>query len=1767
TPNGKVDRKALPAPEGSAFAQRGYEPPEGEIETALAQLWAEVLHVERVGRHDNFFELGGHSLLAVGLIERMRRAGWRAEVRTLFGAPTLAGLAAAIGRAPDVDVPPNRIAAGTTAIDPSMLPLVALAQDDIDRIVATVPGGAANVQDIYPLAPLQEGFLFHHLLAEEGDPYLLHVQYAFDDRARLDDYLQALQRVIERHDILRTAVQWEGLPQPVQVVWRHAPLPVDNVVLADGDAAARLRDCCDPRRRKLDVRQAPMLRAVVARDPGDGRWHLLLLTHHLVGDHAALDQLQREIQAFLAGQPDRLPPPRPFRDFVARTRRAGAQAEHEAFFRAMLVDVTEPTAPLELTDVRGDSRGIVDARRLVDAALARRVRERAQALGASPASLWHLAFALMLARLSGRDDVVFGTLLAGRMDGADDGMLGLFINTLPLRIDTTAGDTREGVRRVQQLLAQLLRHDQASLALAQRCSAVPAPAPLFTALLNYRHSPADAVAAHAPTPPWRGIERVGGEERSNYPFSVDVDDLGEAFGITAQVPSPLDPVRFCDFLHHAMDVLVDALTHAPSSPLGAVDVLPPVERQRLLQQWNATAAAWPQDRLVHQLFEAQAAAAPHAVAAVEGERQIDFARLNARANHLARRLRAMGVRPDDRVALCVERSIEMVVAVLAVLKSGAAYVPLDPAYPPQRLRHIVEDSAPVAVLATRAAGAAIRALGSQVPMLELALDDGAEDANLDPLPGQTADSLAYVIYTSGSTGTPKGVMIEHRSVCNYIAALHRRCAIDAADRVLQFASINFDASVEEMFGALLAGATLVLRDDAWLAGAAEFWPLCERYAISLVDLPTRFWQRMVDDPTVAIPACVRAIIIAGEAVEPAAMRRWLARPGHRPRLFNAYGPTETTMIVTMHEPAAADGSELSIGRPLANNRVYLLDARGRPVPQGATGELHVGGVQVGRGYLHRPELTAQRFVPDPFSGEPGARLYKTGDLARQRADGLIEFLGRNDEQLKIRGFRIEPAEVEACLATHPAVREVAVLAVADARGEPRLVAYYTGPDDSAVEGPALRRHAAASLPDYMVPSACVRLAALPLNASGKLDVRALPAPDAGAAARDADDAPQGEVEIALARIWCEVLAVERVGRHDDFFALGGHSLLAIGLVERMRRDGLRSDVRTVFAAPTLLQLAAALHGGGETVPEVPPPRIAAGCTAITPELLPLVELSQAEIDRIVDTVPGGAANVQDIYPLAPLQEGILFHHLLARDGDPYLTAVPFSFDRRERLDAFVAALQTVVARHDILRTAVLWDGLREPVQVVWRDAPLALEELSFDPAQGDALAQLRAHLDPRRRRLSLQHAPLMRLAALHDEANGRWLLMMVEHHLLGDHAALEVVHHEVQAILHGLQHDLPAPLPFRQFVAHARRSAALRDDEGFFRQMLGDVDEPTVPLGLTDVHGGGNDVAEATLALGEALGARLRQGARRLGVSVATLCHLGWALVLARLSGRDDVVFGTVLLGRMGGGDAARQALGIFINTLPLRLRLDGVSVEEGVRRTQRDLAALLQHEHASLALAQRCSGVAAPAPLFSALLNYRHNTRVVAPVEPAAGDAIRMLGAEERTNYPLSLSVEDFGDDAFALSAQACAPADPQRICALMQSAMQRLLDSLEHSPQAALETLDVLPAEERGRLLHEWNATEVARAEGICAHDLFEAQVARTPEAVALVQGECSMSYEALNWRANRLARHLRTLGVGPDARVGICVQRGVDMVVGLLATLKAGGAYVPLDPTYPA
>ncbi|WP_218108365.1 non-ribosomal peptide synthetase, partial [Micromonospora matsumotoense] len=994
-----------------------------------------------------------------------------------------------------------------------------------------------------------------HLLAEGGrDAYVLPTVVRFATRDLLDRFLDALGRIIDRHDIFRTAIVWDGLDAPVQVVWRHAPLPVVEVTVTDADPVGELLAVGET---AMDLRRAPLIQVHTAALPqGDGCLALVRV-HHMVQDHMGLDLLITEVRAVMSGDDSALAPVVPFREFVAQTRTGISDAEHTRYFADLLGDLDEPTIPYGVRDVHSDGVNQRSVRQRLEPALTARLRQVARTLSTSPATLLHVAWARTLAAASGHDDVVFGTVLFGRMNagvGADRAP-GPFINTLPVRLNTGRHDVRNAVTRMRDQLAALLEHEHASLATAQQTSAVPNESPLFTSILNYRHNdnPESSATETVEVGGEDDIAVVFSQENTNYPLAVSVDDDSDTLHLTVEATTPIDAESVVSLLATTTENMVAALEADGEVPLTRVPVLDRAQRSLVLSEWNDTAVSYPAGDTIVSLFARQVAATPDAVAVVFEGVSVSYRELDARAGAVARHLRSVGVGPESVVGVRMDRGVDLVVALVGVLKAGGAYLPIDPEYPQQRADVFVRDAGAVVVLDS-----------------VVGLDGPDVGAPVEVSSG----SAAYVMFTSGSTGRPKGVVVPHAGVVNRLRWMQDRLGLVVGERVVQKTPFTFDVSVWEFFWPLIVGATVVVarpgghRDPAYLA------ELIREEHVSTAHFVPSMLEAFL--PVAASCTGLSRVVCSGEAL-PATTQDSLMAVLPDIELHNLYGPTEASVEVTATRCEA--GVPVTIGSPVANTRTYVLDNTLQPVPVGAAGELYLAGVQLARGYAGMPGLTAERFVANPH--EQGERLYRTGDLVRWTPQGELDYLGRTDDQVKLRGVRIELGEVQAVVVTHPRVTQSAVVVRDD-----RLVAYVVGDADPA----EVREHVARHLPGSFVPAAVVVLEELPLTSSGKLDRRALPAPDF-AGAVSASRPPANPREQALCEAFAHVLGLERVGVDDNFFTLGGHSLLAVRLISRLRTVlGVELGLRDLFDAPTVAQLALRVPAEQSSRPALRPMR-------------------------------------------------------------------------------------------------------------------------------------------------------------------------------------------------------------------------------------------------------------------------------------------------------------------------------------------------------------------------------------------------------------------------------------------------------------------------------------------------------------------------------------------------------------------------------------------------
>ncbi len=1735
--SGKIDRKALPAPalDDEAETETLDAAPRSPLAELIAGLWCEVLGVGRVRDRDDFFALGGHSLLATRLVARLREV-LTAEVaevpvRAIFESPVFAAFVDAVAR---------------DSVSVAAPPLVRRSGD-----------GPA------PLSFAQERLWFLQRLEPDGARYnmptALRLAGAFDPAA----FAAAVNAVAGRHEVLRTTYH-DGPDGPVQVV---GPVPqADSVPLVDLAALPEARREAEARvlaaeeaARAFDLERGPVLRARLLRLAGDD--HVALLTlHHIACDAWSAEVFARELAAFQAaaaeGRPAPLPPlPVQVADHAAWQR---AWFDGEALERGLaawrrrlegapgLLDLPLDRPRPAVAAGRGDAVSVP-----VPAGLAAGLAGLSRRQGTTLFMTLLAGWGALLARLSGQEDVVIGTPVADRGRAEVAGLIGCFLNTLPLRLPLGDGPAFRdllGRARAATLDAWSDVHvpfDRLVGELAPERSLQYAP--VFQALLTlnrWRSAPGLAGARQLDV----------GEVQAKLDVSLVAEERDGDRGdlrLTIEIDRDLlDRATARRWLGHLLTLLdaavaeVDAVD-APDTPVQALPLLSPAEAHQLAAEWNDTALPELRHRTVVSRFAAQAAATPDATAVTSGDDRLTYAELDRRSADLARRLRGLGAGPGSLVALCSERTLDLPVGVLGALRSGAAYVPLDPAQPANRLAFQLQDSgALLAVTGGPLPEPAAVALAAWSGKVLPAIEPGEPDPG-ELLEEPEADSLAYLIYTSGSTGRPKAVQVEHGSLANVLRASRAAFSWRAGDALPCLAPAPFDIFLFELLNPLLTGGTVHLVPLRPVPDVEALLPLLAR--CTHVHAVPALMRLIVDAARRAGPerfGGLREIFTGGDSV-PADLLDDLRRAFPAARVRVLYGPTEGTIIVSSHAVPAAGPARPLLGRPLANTDLHVLDAAGALTPIGVAGELWIGGAGVARGYLRRDELTAERF-PE----RDGRRFYRTGDRARRLAGGELEFLGRADQQVKLRGFRIELGEVEAALAAHPGVAAaVATVVDGDGAGDRRLAAFFVAADEAPSEE-ELRAFVARTLPDYMVPSAIQPIAAIPVSAHGKVDRRALPRPDWTALRTEgAQDTAGGRLSPTaevLAAIWTGLLGAVPDGPGADFFALGGHSLLAARLTSRVREAfGVDLPVRAVFETPDLGGLAHRVEelrraGLGLSV-SAPAPRAAAGPA-----------------------------------PLSFAQERLWFLQQLDPGSAGY--NIPLQLRLRGDLDtaALAAALGGVAARHEVLRTVYL-ETEGAAVQVVLPPAdpavPLPIVDLAGLPEERRQAAAAGLAADEAASPFDLARGPVLR-ARLLRLGNGEHAVLLTLHHIAADGWSIGLLMEEVAALYTAAVEGRPAALPalpvqYADFAAWQRdglQGDVLDAQLAFWRRHLAGA-PPLLSLPLdrprpaTRSFRGGSQPIAVPADVTEGLAAL----ARREGATLFMVALAAWRTLLARLSGQDQVVVGTASAGRHH--VATERLIGFFVNTLPLRGDLSGdPDFQTLLRRAREDALGAFAHDDLPL---ERLVAELAPqrslshTPLFQVMLVLQN-----APPARRVSTGLRLepLAAAdgESAKFDLSLNLAEAGgvlEGSLTFNRDLFDPATARR----WAGHLGELLAAVATNTDRPLAALPLLTAAERAQLA-AWNDTAVPLTD-LLIHDLVLAQAARTPDAPAVRLPDGSeVSYGELAERVHRLARVLQRRGVGPEAAVGVCLERSVDLLVALLGVLAAGGAYVPLDPTYP-
>jgi amino acid adenylation domain-containing protein len=1617
TPNGKTDREALARCEGRRLEDNTETlAPRNALEAGLAEIWRSVLRREQLGVHDDFFALGGHSLLAMQVAPRASRlAGVKVPVRLLFQNPTLEAYANAIAQ---LQAAPSATAVGAEPTTPA-------------------PGSRGG----WPLTPLQQGMLFHHLLTREAGVDIGQLVCELPERVEVVALERAWALAVNRHPALRTRFVWENLPEPRQEFPGAVSVTLEQQdwrAMPDAERAHHLSAfLASDRRRGFDLGQPPLFRLLLLRF-GEEDHRFVWTFHHALLDDVGFELVLGEVfssyEALVRGETPSLEPPRPFSDYLTSLA-ARADSGSAGFWQTALKGFANPT-PLSVDRQPHASKDHgptpADQELALSVEATQQLTAFASANALSLGTLVRAAWALLLSRYSGESDVVFGAIHSGRHTNVPEAAttVGNCWNTLPWRafVDDDAS-VLPWLRKLEAQWQASATHAHFPLAAVQAGCEVTPGRPLFESIV-------DVEASHLQS----SLRSQGGAwsrrsfcffGQTNYPLTLAAYPATELHLKIEFNAARFDPATIGRLLGH-LRTLLEALPANGGNKLGELPLLTEAERHTLLVGWNATQTAFPTGGCLHDLIEAQVERTPDAVALEFGEAQLSYRELNRRANLVAQRLRSLGVRADVLVGLFLERSFEMVVGMLGILKAGGAYVPIAPEYPAERVAFMLEDAAAPVVLTQSALLGQLRSLPTQP--VSLALDDptafahGADPGNPPALASE--ESLAYVIYTSGSTGQPKGVLIPHRAIVNHMRWLQSAFPLGDADCVLQKTPFSFDASVWEFFAPLLVGARLALAPLGAHRDPAQMVAALDRHQVTILQLVPSVLEVLLDHPGFSKCARLRRVFVGGEALTAELVRRF--QRSLPAELHNLYGPTEVTIdSVVFSVPPGFDGALVPIGRPVANTSAYVLDGRGRPVPIGVPGELFLGGAQLARGYHARPELTAGRFVPDPFSTTTGARLYRTGDQVRYRADGNLEFLGRLDGQIKLNGFRIELGEVESALAAEPGIRRAAVAVKEGARGLQRLVAYLVLDAGRSLDTAGLETRLRQRLPAFMIPSAFVVIEELPLMPNGKLDRKALPDPQAAVPATLVNDAPATPLQAALARLLQAVLGVQRVGLADNFFALGGQSLLAMRTVAQIHSQfGCRISLAEFMSHPSVAQLATMVERAGGRVPDrLPSERIVAA------------------------------------YPLAPMQLGMLSASLQAPDSGVDVEQLTWRMPAELNREAFLAAWNRLAQRHDVLRTAFRWDDLEAPVQEVWAEAVPEIEDLDWRSlAAAECGQRFRDWLAAdRRRSFELGRAPLWRLALIREPGASLRFVWTV-HHAILDGRSMSAVLRELAACYEAM--DAGREPVLREVPRYREHIGWLggqdwRAAETYWRQQLAEVramaglreNAPTLEAATSGFRDSRSQ--QLTVALSEAI----RTQSVALEVTPSNFIQLAWALVLARGASRTEVVFGVTRAGRRSGVPGAVDMIGMFINTVPIRAPLEGAQrVEDLLRLLRRQMLEVREHEHTPLAqILEWCNR---GQPLFDTfVMCERHDWS--AEISRACTALVpNEVEVHEAPSFPLGLMAYDGPQQTLKICF------DPQRFSAgsieQVLHSLSELLRVLVASPKARLDELPVseLPA-----------------------------------------------------------------------------------------------------------
>jgi len=1658
------------------------------------------------------------------------------------------------------------------------LPLTLLFSDLTFSAIAetlSLAQSAAGSDEAKPASAFEEGalscaqrsiFAIHEL--ESRLSYNLHLALNIEGRVDARLLNATFDRLLERHELLRTAYRGgdSGISQSTKTV-AEVGAYFACVDAQDWSAQQVQEDMCVRTFEPFDLESGAVLRATLYRQAPD-RATLLCVAHHIALDLWSLQILLTELgeiyRAKAAGGQDNFAPgDSRYAAHVVSQRQYLQSARYEddwAYWHRRLAGDLPILAlgadrlQRGAASYRGDSCLLQ-----LDRATASKLKSVAAEHGATLFCVLLAAYKILLWRHSGQRDVIVGTAASGRGDRRFANVVGNFVNPLALRTaispEATFADYLDDVRRcVNEALAH---QDFPFAVLVERLQSdrVPGQWPIFQTWFALQQALDDNAGELAQLAlgentqafalgPWR-VAGLSLEERvERFDLKLMAAETDNGIALSFQYRRDLFAPEWIAGLARRFGVLLEAIVELPSTCVSDLPTSGHDEVRHILAAANGAVRCYGAKDDVLALFSERAAQSPDSLALIGGDGALTFKQVEATANRLANFLVARGLRQGDAIGLCARRSVETVVAILAILKIGGAYLPIDAESPALRIAHMLDDANAKAVLGRSGWLGHIGDVG--VDSIALDRDASTISSSSDQCPRTRArpSDTAYIIFTSGTTGRPKGVAISRESLCNYAAAILARLPESGLSFCL-VSTLAADLGATVLFASLCSGGALHVPGDDEAMDSHAFCGYLARNRIDVLKITPSHFAVLARQGAEADAAPGKLLIFGGELLPWELVER-IRRQAPDLQILNHYGPTEATVgaltyAVAQEKTATRHASALPVGRPLENVSVFVLTPDMALAPTGVAGEIFLGGAGLAQGYMGRPELTAGSFVPNPF-GPPGTRLYRTGDLGSMDESGVIACLGRVDHQLKLRGYRIEPGEIEAQLREHPRVSQACVALHTEANGNVRLVAYVVGDGGNAPTPAELGTFLASALPKNMIPTAFIALAEMPLTQNGKIDRTRLPSPSLANAA-SVYRAPHSALELRLAAIFCALLGIERIGLDDNFFALGGDSILSIQAAARARNDGLSISAREIFEHQTLGELAASLGGAELQAPNGDPARA----------------LAQV-----------GGTLLEEVYPLTPLQEGLLFHTLSRPNSGVYVMQHRYWIEGEVDVELFKAAWQAIVDAHAIFRTCFVWGDASRPRQRVQRRVDLPFDYLDIKDQSRDAQEIcLDAILgDERRAGFDLSIAPALRIRLIRLDS-ARYLLIRSHHHILFDAWCTSLILKELQENYRLLQEKQKiaryARSDFGCYVEWLQRQDA-RAAERFWRAELEGFVEPTPVVGLLPAAAGSDEDAEdLVLYLSESGTIKLKELAQLYCVTLNTFAQAALALLLAHYTSRREVLFGVTVSGRPAELPGVERILGLFINGLPLRVAVDPQETLPAFsRKILAKNYAIRDFEHASLTDVQSWSDIPRGVDLFQYLLTFEN-----APVDPSlleVGGDWRFVDCWHRThtNYPLTFVV--IPGDKLHLQLTFLKARIDRGTAVRLLGHYRRLLEEFARRPEARLEEFGLFDDDERGLILHEWNATDREYAAPRDIVGRFEAQARLTPEREAASCAGTAINYRALNERVNRLAHVLVEEGVAPDRFIGLFAERGLDFLVAMLAIFKAGGAYLPLEPAYP-